>query len=529
MKALFQLRWSHFVRRTLRKADNLRVYLHWQAVVIYLYAGAVFLGGPIYYLLVPSLIPAPIRQMGGWLLFLLMMALLVAAGYRALFAAADGFPSPIPVGDIQFVLTAPIDRRAFLADRLTWGFLEAVGRAMLLTPVLWVLGRAFWAPWSWPQALAGGALYASLHVAVLGTGLLLYGLPRGVLSTVRAVRAGLWGLSALLALGGLVFGRLLRPAGVGLDALPNPVTLTNMTDLPAVALPHASDLITPLLPFAVLWALAAATLTLLLARPSGEALAADAIQAERRRWARMGGQVDLNPTRPGIAPTSLKGRWGQGLWAVAWRQLAAYRHMPFSAWPTKLLSLLAVAGAPSFLSMLDHTGAASVAGGMPLLIPVMIAVTAAAGLMGSWRHEVREGWSRRLLPVRTIHLVGGFALWPGLVIGLAASIGLLLIALTGLTSALAAIPLALAGGALVAVLALHEEYLAEVSLTGAMEGRQSGKVASIVLAGAPLLLAYELLPGLGPVITFLVMAVLVGVESYLILQYLGFRLATDRS
>jgi len=520
MRALFGLRWSHFVRRTLRKADNLKVYLHWQAVVIYLYAGAVFLGGPIYYLLVPTMIPVSIRQMGGMLLMLLLLALLGMAGYRALFAAADGFPSPIPVGDIQFVLTAPISRTAFLGDRLVWGLLQSAGQAALLTPLLWVLGRAFWSPWGWANSLAAGGLYFALQMAVLATGLLLYGLPRPFLTAVRTLRAVLWGLSGLMALVGLYLGRTVRSAAQ--------VALPTLSSLPEAAFPHASGIVLGLLPYAAVWAVVAILLTLLFARPAGEQLAADAVQAERRRAARMGGQSDRDPNSPGLARSSLNGRWAGGLWAVAWRQLAAYRHLPLSAWPTKLLSLLAVAGAPSFLGMLDARGAASVAGGMPLLIPVMIAIGAAAGLMANWRHEIREGLSTRLLPVRSIDIVWGFALLPGLTIGLVASTGLGLSALTGGIAPLAAIPLALAGGALVALLALHEEYLAEVSLTGQMEGRQSGKIASMVLAGAPLLLAYELLPELGPAQTFLFMAVLVGLESYVIAQYLAFRLAADR-
>jgi len=127
LNALWFPRWTHLRRRTRRKLGNLRVYLDWQAVIIYLYAAAVFLGGPLYYLLVPRLLPQPIRVGGEVLLSFLLIGLLIVSLYRSLFAAADGFPGSVPVADIQFVLPAPVSRSAFLADRLLWSGLQAAG------------------------------------------------------------------------------------------------------------------------------------------------------------------------------------------------------------------------------------------------------------------------------------------------------------------------------------------------------------------------------------------------------------------
>lgn len=515
--SLFWLRWQHFRRRTLRKADNLRVYLHWQAVVIYLYAGAVFLGGPIYYLLVPDLIPASIRQIGGALLGALVAILLVSSLYRAIFIAADRLPAPIPTADLTFVLTSPVAGRAFLADRLVWGALEAAGQALLLIPLAWVLGRAFLAPWSWPQALATGGLLFTIQMAVLTTGLWLYGLPRWVTQALRYLRMGLWGLSAALAVAGWYLGR----RGIRIDAL---VTVAAVTPLPV--LPSVASLIMRLLPITAIWALVALALALLTFRPDGERLMADAFQAEQRRAAALTG-TKMTQGKRGLAHTSLRGWYRPGTMAVAWRSLAGYRHLPLSAWPPKLMALLVVVAAPAFLSLMDP----SIGAGLPLLVPAMMAIGGAGTLLDGWKHEVKTGWSRRLLPVRPFHLVLGFALWPALAASAAGATGVVVAGIVGNWSVPvmgAAILLALAAGWLVAMLALSEEWLAAVSLTGEMEGRQAAKLFTSILAGAPLLLgAYLMQPAAGAG-TLLGLAALVLGEALAVAQYLSFRLTTDQ-
>lgn len=556
---LLNLRWNHLQRRTRRKIGNLRPYLDWQAVVIYLYAGAVFLGGPLYYLLFPSHMPDAVRQVGGPLLILLGLALLFWTGYHAIFGAVDAFPAPLPLGDISFVLTAPVSRGAFLLDRLLWGILQAMGESALLFPAIWIVGRAFLPPWGPWEALVCSFLYLVMRVGVLGTGLFLHGLPRFVRTGLRGLRMAMWGLGALVGLAGFAVSRLTSVAGAAFDpassmsrffgpesalsslgeapalsaidpasistAVDSASGLASLSEAFTTALP-LSHLVAALLPVATLWAVVAAGLTLLLARPSGEDLAEDTLRAERRRIAHLSSGA-ATPDGRGLFRTSLRGWWGRGMWAVAWRQVASYRHLPLSTWPPRLFALLTVIGAPYFLVVFGPQ-VKGVAGGMPLLVPAMIGVSAAASMLTAWRHEVREGVTRRLLPLSTQELILGFAFWPTVVNAAAAGVGLLIAGQTagwGLFHGLAALPLALAAALLVTILALLEEQMAESSLTGPAQGLQTAKTASLILAGIPIAIATFALAEFGWTVGLLISALLVAVEAWLLVHYLSLRLS----
>jgi|GEM_PF-3465366 len=531
--ALFGLRWSCFIRRARRNARYLRLFLDWQAIIIYLYAAATFLGGPLYYLLVPDQIPVPIRQVGATLLTFLLVAVLGAAGYRALFKAADGFGGNVPTGDIPFVLVSPVSPMAYMADRLVWGLMQYLAQGALVLPAVWLLGRAFLSPWGWGEAASIALRVVAVQMGALATSLLLYGLPRWVSSVLRLLRAGLWVLTGLGTVAGLAAAGLLQRS----LALPRPAArlgaITELAPVPG----SAAGIVQAVLPVALVWAAAATLLTLALARPGGDRLAADILEAERNRQVRHSGER-VSPSAPGLARASMGGWWGQGTWAVAWRQLAAYRHLPLAAWPPKLLSLLGVLGASFFMGFSGADGgrAGAMASGdpatvLPMLIPAMVAIAAGAGLMASWRREVKEGLTRLLHPIRSSQLVVGFALWPALVLGAVGGIGTLLSAWWNgwsVGTALAALLVALAAGPVLALLAMVEEAVAATALVGTDEGRMAGKVASIVLTGGAILLGAKLVSVLGPGVGLALTAVLLMAEACGLGMYLGFRLDTER-
>lgn len=520
MNALFLLRLGHFRRGLQRRLRNAAVYVqHWQDAVIYLYAAVAFLGGPLTYLLAPSLIPEGYRRLGGMLLLGLSAVLWALALYQAVFAAVDRFPTPSPLGDVQFVLLAPVGRRAYLADRLLWGSLQSSLQAVLLIPAAWALGRAFLPPWGWPEALQVGVLYLLVRAGALATSLLIYGLPRALLEALRVMRAVAGGLALFLL--------------IAVTVMPRPPVSWSAGSIPPgglEALPDLAPVVKGLLAPAAAWAILATALLLLLGSFNPAALAADLVRAERLRLERMSGQRLLDAqAAPGLARTSLQAWWGRGALAVAWRQLAAYRHRCWQAWVPVALSLLAVAGAPTFMAAIIP----GAAGGLLVVAPVMVAVSVAASLATLWRQELRDGWARQLLPLTQRQLVQGAALCPGLLVGMASTAGVGLQALRGTwgpTAWLVGTALALTASGLVALLALHEEWLAAGGVAGTAEARQAGKALSLVAAGAPALVGGELLgrSGLPLEVTLTCLVVMVMAEAVLLMHYLTFRLATER-
>lgn len=542
-RALLYLRRSRLLRRSRRRLENLKAYLHWQAVIIYLYAVVIFLGAPLYHIALPWLLPETVRFGGGLLLALALLGYLLWSGYRALFGAADGFPEPLPVGDVRFVLTAPVSRGAFLRDRLLWGCTRAAGQALLLFPVAWFLGRAFLPPWSAAEAARAALLFAGVQLGVQGTGLLLYGLPRPVRSALRGLRTALRLAGLLLGIGGLALARGglgavglggAAPAlgGAGLGAIGLGGGASALGDMAAVLRPGALSLYEPvaaligtLLPAAGLWAAAAWLLALAVAQPDGGQLADDLLHAEQRRVASASGDTAAR-WESGVARTSLRRGWGFGLWAVVWRQLAAYRHQPVSSWAPILLSLLGGVLAPWLAAALGPW-ALEAAAGMPLLAPALLLTRSAAALAGAWRGELRYGQTRRLLPVSPWQLLLGCAFWPTVATGLAAVAGTLWAGIgAGWSAPLlsAAILLALAGSLLASVIALHEAYMAEGALAGPREGQQQATMASMVLAGLPIILAASgLLPAHGPLF-LVILAATAALEAVGLLWYLALRL-----
>lgn len=541
-RALLFLRWRQFRRKTARTLDNAKVYFQgWEDVTTYLFAVAVFLGEPLSYLVLPDRMALSVRMLGAGLLLGIGAVLLISAIYRAVFSGLDGLPVSVPVGDIPFVFSAPVSFPLFVADRLLWPLLRDVAVAIGLFPILWLLARAFLLHPPLPFALYTAALMVGLPAVVRAIATLLYGAPHALRLTLKGVRIALFGLMAAAVLAGV----LLEPMGMAPTAAVPTLGLPNQAELVSQATPLeqvsllVDGLVHALLAWEIRLALGVALVALLMTglavrvcHPELERLTADTLRAERRRVDGMMGREAEHHDGPGIARTSLQGRWATGWRAVAWRQLAAYRHWPLATWGPRLLSLFSVAWLPAAYGLFSPQVFDQITGIFLAGMPGLIAVKAASRWATCWQQEVEQRWTLRLMPINPRALVMGHAFWPAVACGSALGVGWVWMAVRrGLPWSAVGVGLlaCAAAGLLVSLLSLHAEWMTDSSPLGRKDGQSKASLVSLVAVGGAAMLI-GLMASTSPSVTIaLAMAAgVLAIAALLVQGYLIFLLSTEQ-